>query len=102
MAFTTVAAVAEIPPGTGKQLTVHGRTIALFNVNGTYFAIDDTCTHRGASLAEGECEGAEVICPWHGARFDLLTGSALSSPARTGVQVYPVQGVGKEVRVEVP
>jgi nitrite reductase/ring-hydroxylating ferredoxin subunit len=65
-------------------------------------AIADTCTHRVASLSEGECDGTEVICPWHGARFDLLTGSALSSPARTGVQVYPVQGVGKEVRVEVP
>jgi nitrite reductase/ring-hydroxylating ferredoxin subunit len=101
MAFTKVATVPEVPPGTGKQIKVGGRTIALFNVDGTYRAIDDTCTHRGASLAEGECEGGEVICPWHGARFDLATGAVRAAPARTGVAAYKVQVVGDEVQIDV-
>jgi nitrite reductase/ring-hydroxylating ferredoxin subunit len=101
MAFTKVATVQDIPPGTGKQLTIGNRTIALFNVNGTYLAIDDTCTHRGASLAEGECEGAEVICPWHGARFDLTTGEALSPPASQGVKAYLVQVVGDDIQLDL-
>jgi 3-phenylpropionate/trans-cinnamate dioxygenase ferredoxin component len=102
MAFTRVAAVEEVPPGTGKQVTVNGRKLAVFNVNGTFYAIEDTCTHRGAPLSEGECDGTEVICPWHGARFDLVSGSALSAPARTGVQAYLVQVVGNDVQVDVP
>ena len=102
MAFTKVATTDEITPGTAKQVTVNGRKLALFNVDGTVYAIDDTCTHRGAPLSEGTCEGAEVVCPWHGARFDLTTGSVLSPPARTGVVAFKVQVVGNEVQVDVP
>jgi nitrite reductase/ring-hydroxylating ferredoxin subunit len=101
MAFIKVAQVQEVPPGTAKQITVNGQTIALFNVEGTYHAIDDTCTHRGASLAEGECDGNEVICPWHGARFDLTTGAAKTPPAPRGVKAYQVQVVGEEIQVDV-
>jgi nitrite reductase/ring-hydroxylating ferredoxin subunit len=101
MAFTTVASTAEVPPGTAKQVQVGGKSIALFNVGGTYRAIDDVCTHRGASLAEGECDGTEVICPWHGARFDLATGAVLSPPASRGVTAYPVQVVGDQVQIDV-
>jgi 3-phenylpropionate/trans-cinnamate dioxygenase ferredoxin component len=101
MAFTKVAATPEIPPGKAKQVIVNGRTLAVFNVNGTFYAIDGICTHRSAPLAEGECEGSEVVCPFHGARFDLTTGAVLSPPARSGVRAYPVQVVGDEVQVEV-
>jgi len=101
MAFTKVATTQEIAPGQGKQVTVNGRTLALFNDGGTFYAIDDTCTHRGAPLHEGECLGKEVICPWHGARFDLATGQNLSPPASSGVRAYPVQVVGDEVQVDV-
>ncbi len=102
MAFVKAATLDEIPPGTGKQVKVQGRTIALFNVDGHFRAIDDTCPHRGASLAEGEVVGDEVVCPWHAAAFDLATGAHLSPPARSGVQAYPVQVVGNEVQVDVP
>jgi nitrite reductase/ring-hydroxylating ferredoxin subunit len=101
MAFVKAATTHEIPAGRRKQVTVGGKTIALFNLDGTYYAIGDTCSHRGASLAEGECEGAEVICPWHGARFDLATGAHKTPPARTGVAAYKVQVVGDEIQVDV-
>jgi nitrite reductase/ring-hydroxylating ferredoxin subunit len=101
MAFTKVATASEVPPGTARQVSVNGRTIALFNVGGTYHAIDDACTHRGASLAEGECDGSEVICPWHGARFDLATGAARTPPAPRGVNAYKVQVVGDDIQIDV-
>src|SRR5215207_10072135 len=102
MAFTRVAAVGEVPPGQGKQVTVRGRTLAVFNADGTFYAIDDTCPHRGASLWEGPVEGTAVFCPLHGAAFDLVTGAHLSPPARSGVRTYPVQVVGDEVQIDVP
>ena len=100
MPFTRAAAVQEIPPGKGKQVTINGKVIALFNTNGGFYAIDDTCPHRGAPLSEGEVEGTEVICPWHNACFDLTTGAHLSPPAPSDVGCYKVQVVGDEVQVD--
>jgi nitrite reductase/ring-hydroxylating ferredoxin subunit len=71
-----VAKTGEIAPGDAKAVEVGARRIALFNVEGTYHAIDDSCTHRGGPLSEGVVEGTEVTCPWHGAVFDVTTGSA--------------------------
>jgi nitrite reductase/ring-hydroxylating ferredoxin subunit len=101
MPFTRVAQVQEIRPGTAKQVTVNRRMVAVFNVEGTFYAIDDTCPHRGAPLSEGECAGTEVICPWHGAAFDLTSGAHLSPPASKGVAAFPVRLVGDEVQVDV-
>jgi nitrite reductase/ring-hydroxylating ferredoxin subunit len=102
MAFTRAAAVSEIAPGKAKQVTVNGLKIGVYNVNGTYYAMEDTCTHRGAPLSEGECEGTVVICPWHGAQFDVTSGSNLTPPAPHGVASYKVQIVGDEIQVDVP
>jgi 3-phenylpropionate/trans-cinnamate dioxygenase ferredoxin subunit len=102
MPFVRIASVGELAPGAAKQVTIQGRTLGLFNVNGSLFAIDDTCTHRGAPLSEGDCEGNEVTCPWHGARFSLETGAHLSPPAARGVTAYKIQIVGDEVQVELP
>jgi nitrite reductase/ring-hydroxylating ferredoxin subunit len=101
MAFTKVATVGEIPAGKAKQVTVGGRRIGVFNVAGTLHAIEDTCTHRGGPLSEGEFRGTEVVCPWHGARFDVTTGAHLSPPAPSGVASYKVQVVGDEIQVDV-
>jgi 3-phenylpropionate/trans-cinnamate dioxygenase ferredoxin subunit len=101
MAFTRVAHVQEVVPGLGKLVTINGRKIALFNVGGTICAIDDACPHKGASLAEGQIAGKEVVCPWHMARFDVTTGAHLSPPARSDVACFKVQVVGDEVHVEV-
>jgi nitrite reductase/ring-hydroxylating ferredoxin subunit len=101
MAFTKVATVGEVAPGQGKQVTINGRALAVFNVGGTFYALDNSCPHRGAPLAEGDVDEHEVICPWHGARFDVTTGAHLCPPAARGVASYKVQLVGDEVQVEV-
>ena len=97
-----LCSAAEVAPGTALKVETGELALAVFNVGGTFYAIDDTCSHRGAPLSERECEGAEVTCPWHGARFDLATGSSLSPPARTGVTAFKVQIVGNEVQVDLP
>jgi len=101
MAFTKAATLTDLPAGTAKQVTLNGKAIGLFNVGGTVYAIDDTCPHRGGPLWEGEVQGTEVSCPWHGARFDVTTGSHLSPPAPTDVRSYTVQIVGDEIQVDV-
>src|SRR5690348_9712328 len=101
MAFVKVATVQEIPPGCGREVAAGGKTLAVFNDGGTLYAIDNECTHSGAPLAEGDCAGGQVVCPWHGARFNLTTGEALSRPATRGVKAYPVRVVGEEVQVDV-
>jgi nitrite reductase/ring-hydroxylating ferredoxin subunit len=101
MAFTRVAIVSEVPAGKGIQVKVAGKTIALFNTGEAFFAIDDTCTHRGAPLSEGECAGGEVVCPWHGARFDLASGEVKTPPASKGVSAYKVQVAGEEIQIDI-
>lgn len=89
--FVRVASVDEVPPGTGKAVTVDGRRIALFNVDGTFYAIDDSCTHEEASLSQGPLHGDIVACPKHGSRFNVRTGRVLSLPAVIPVNTYPVK-----------
>src|ERR1035437_10936362 len=67
--YVKVAQASELEPNHGKLVEVQGKKIALFNVDGKFHAIDNTCTHRGGLLSEGELEGDEVTCPWHGAKF---------------------------------
>lgn len=102
MAFTKVATIEELPAGTAKAVVVNGRKLALFNLGGNIYAIEDTCPHRGAPLSEGECDGTTVICPWHGASFDLTSGAVLSPPASSGVMAFKVQLVGNEVQIDLP
>ena len=71
--FVKVAKTDEIAAGQGKMAEVSDRKIALFNFEGSFYAIDDTCTHHGGPLSEGSLDGKEVTCPWHGARFDVTT-----------------------------
>src|SRR5262245_575212 len=97
MPFVKAAGVGEVTSGgQGKAVSVAGKNLALFNCNGTFYAVDNECTHRGASLAEGDCAGDQVACPLHGAVFHLPTGQPLSPPARTPVKTYKVQIVGDE------
>jgi 3-phenylpropionate/trans-cinnamate dioxygenase ferredoxin subunit len=102
MGLVKLAAVASVPPGHALQVQIEGTTLAVFNLGGNFHVIEDRCTHRGAPLSDGDWEGNEVICPWHGARFDLSTGVALSAPATKGVRTYSVQVVDDEILVEFP
>jgi nitrite reductase/ring-hydroxylating ferredoxin subunit len=100
--FTKVATTSELQPGMAKLVEVAGRKIALFNVDGQFYALDNSCTHRGGPLSEGEVDGESVTCPWHGASFDLRTGQALSPPAPKGVTSFKVQVEGSDIKVEIP
>jgi len=96
-----VAAKADIVPGSAIAVEVKGQKIALFNIGGTYYAIGDTCTHRGGPLSQGTVEGTTVTCPWHGAKYDVTTGAVLSPPAPRGVGSYKVIVEGNDIKVEV-
>ena len=96
-----VAEAKEVAPGTGKVVEAEARSLALFNVSGTFYAIDNTCTHRGGPLGEGALAGEVVTCPWHGAQFNVKTGEVLAPPARTGVRSFPVKVQGDDVFVEL-
>ena len=99
--FLKVAKTDEIVLGQGKAIEVGGKKIALFNVEGSFHAIDDTCTHRGGPLSEGSLEGNEVTCPFHGAKFDVTTGGVLGPPAPQAVARYNVRVEGGDIEVEV-
>lgn len=94
--------VADVPAGEGKRIALPGRApIALFNVGGTFYAIDDTCTHGEASLCEGFLDGAVVECPFHGGSFDVTTGCALAYPATEAVKTYVVRIAGDDILLEL-
>lgn len=99
--LVTIANRKDIQPGTAKALEIRGRKIAIFNVDGNFYAIGDTCTHRGGPLSAGTVEGTQVTCPWHGAKFDLQTGNALNPPAQKPVPSYKVVVEGEELKVNV-
>jgi 3-phenylpropionate/trans-cinnamate dioxygenase ferredoxin subunit len=96
-----VARASDLPPGGKKLVEVDDRAVALFNVGGTFYAVDDLCTHDGGPLAEGELDGCEIECPRHGARFDVRTGKALSMPAIEPVPTHKVHVEGDDVFIEI-
>ena len=100
MAWHHVATLAAIAPGDYVQVEIEGALIAVFNVGGELYAIDDVCTHDGGGLAGGATEGNVVICPRHGARFCLKTGAALTPPAYEPVRTYPTRVVDGAVQIE--
>jgi nitrite reductase/ring-hydroxylating ferredoxin subunit len=97
--FIRVAAVGDIPAGSGKTVDAGGKQIALFNAGGKFFAIDNSCKHRGGPLGEGELDGTTVICPWHGWEYDVTTG-ANHDDASVKLGCYAVKVEGDEVLVE--
>ena len=99
--WQSVAKVSDIPPGRVGVFHVGDREVAICNVDGEFYAIDDICTHDGGSLDQGELEGDEIECPRHGARFDVKTGAAVQLPAFEPVETYPVRVEGDAVQVGV-
>ena len=99
--FLTVARTDEIGPGQAKLVEVDGNEIAIFNIDGSYHAIDNTCSHVGGPLCEGEIAGTEVTCPWHGAVFDVTSGQVLGPPAPESVARYNVRVEGSDIEVEI-
>lgn len=99
--YVKVSKVNDLSPGNAKLVEVEGKKIALFNVEGSFYAIDDTCSHRGGPLSEGTLEGNQVTCPWHGASFDVTSGAVVSPPAPNGVARYNVRVEGADIEVEI-
>ena len=98
--LTKVATVSEIPPGTGKVVEAGGKTLAVFNCEGTFYAVDNTCKHRGGPLGEGSLSGTSVTCPWHGWEYDVTSGEC-AMDASIKVPSLPVTIQGNEIFISV-
>ena len=98
--MTKVAKTSEIPTGTGKVVEVEGKAIAVFNCDGSFYAIENTCKHRGGPLGEGTLSGTSVTCPWHGWEYDVTSG-VCSMDDSIKNQSFPVKVEGDDVLVAV-
>ncbi len=98
--MTKVAKKSEIPVGTGKVVEVSGKTLAVFNCDGAFYATDNTCLHRGGPLGEGSLSGKTVTCPWHGWEYDVTTGACQTNPS-VKVQRFDVQVDGDDLLVSL-
>ncbi len=100
MAFLRAAKMEEVPAGTIREYAIEGKVIALANVSGKLFAINNVCLHRDGPLGEGELEGQKVTCPWHGWQYDVTTGKLVANPA-VGVETFPVEVRGDDIFVDI-
>ena len=96
--FVRVTGTADVKPGSGIVAEVRGKALAIFNIDGTFHAIDNTCVHRGGPLGEGDVGGTIVTCPWHGWQYDVTTGTCVANPAAK-VERYEVAIEGADVKV---
>ena len=100
MAFLRAARKDEIPVGAIREYQVDGKTVALANVGGTFYAIDNLCLHHGGPLGGGELHGKVVTCPWHGWQYDVTTGKVTQNPA-VGVSCYKLELRGEDIFVDI-
>ena len=99
--WITVARAEDIPPGHAARVEIDERPIAIFNVEGNFYCLDDTCSHAEASLSDGDLdlERCAIECPLHGSSFDLRTGDAITLPATEPVAAHQIEVAGGELRV---
>lgn len=96
--YVRVVGVNDVPIGSSHVVEIGDCSIAIFNVDGTFFALDNTCAHRGGPLGEGELEGDVVTCPWHGWEYNVRTGISITTPS-VSVKTYEVKIEGADVKV---
>ncbi|MGN6758464.1 MAG: non-heme iron oxygenase ferredoxin subunit [Thermomicrobiales bacterium] len=101
MEFVKVARVSDVAPGVGLRVDIGDEAIAIFNLDGEFYAIGDVCTHEETSLADGDVFGDVVECPLHGAEFDIKSGKALSLPAVLPVPTYAVRVEGDDILIDL-
>lgn len=99
--YITVARVGDLKKGKVKTVRVQGQDLALCNVEGTYFATQDLCTHDGGPLGEGELWDYDIECPRHGGRFDVRTGQVTALPPMFPIKTYPVRVEGDDIQVAI-
>ena len=100
--FYEILLADQLPLGERMFLEIEGKSIVLLNLAGKLFAIGDVCTHDNGPVGDGEVDGYEVVCPRHGARFDIRTGKASSLPAVVDIPAYPVRVVGAMIEIGIP
>ena len=98
--LVSVAKTKEVAPGEGIVAEVDGKTLAVFNIDGNFFVIDNTCIHRGGPLGEGELVGDMVSCPWHGWEYNVKTGVCTNNPSAC-VKTYEVIVEGADIKVAI-
>ena len=96
--YVTVAKPEDLAPGQGRVVEVNGNEVALFNLNGTFYAIDNMCAHQGGPLGEGLLEGETVICPWHSWKYNVTSGVCSSNPS-VNVKTYSVKIENGQIKV---
>ena len=100
--FFEIAKVGDLPNGERLFVDIGDAAVVVFNIAGKYFAIGDVCTHDDGPLGDGDLEGTNVVCPRHGAEFDVRTGQAVGMPAVVDIPAYPVQVRDGKLFVGVP
>lgn len=98
--YITVGRTIDVPAGQARVVVVQGKRLALCNVEGSFFVVDDTCTHDDGPLGEGTLHGHAIECPRHGARFDVRDGAVLRMPAAFPIRAYKTRVEGDQIQVE--
>ncbi|MGW8143077.1 MAG: non-heme iron oxygenase ferredoxin subunit [Anaerolineales bacterium] len=100
--FVTVAKLEDVDEGERLFVEIDDHELVVFNIAGEYFAIGDVCSHDDGPLGDGEIEDHEIICPRHGARFDVRSGQVTALPAVTDIPAYPVRISGNDIEIGIP
>jgi 3-phenylpropionate/trans-cinnamate dioxygenase ferredoxin subunit len=100
--YISVGSVEELKEGERLFIEIDGKPVVILNISGNYYAVADVCSHDDGPVGEGNLDGYEIICPRHGARFDLRTGKVLAFPAFVDIPVYPIRLVGDKIEIGIP
>lgn len=100
--FVEIAPASELPADERMFVTIEDKPIVIFNIAGNLYAIGDVCTHDKGPLGDGEIEGCDIICPRHGARFDIRTGKTMGLPAVVDIPAYPVRVRDGMIEIGIP
>jgi len=100
--FVEIAPASELPADERMFVTIEDKPIVIFNIAGNLYAIGDVCTHDEGPLGDGEIEGCDIICPRHGARFDILTGKTMGLPAVVDIPAYPMRVRDGMIEIGIP
>lgn len=101
MAFQTIVKKTDVKPGQGTIAEVGGKSLAVYNVDGEFHVMDNTCCHKGGPLGDGELDGTTVTCPWHGWQYDVTNGKCLAPSPAASVKAYKVSVEGDEVKADL-
>ena len=100
--YVEIAPASELPNGERLFVEIEGKPLVIFNIAGQLFSIGDVCSHDDGPVGEGDIEGDNIVCPRHGAEFDIRTGKAVQLPAVVDIPAYPVRVVEGVIQVGIP